>query len=111
MAATLPQELRSFATTTLQLAQLLGEAQEAQWKPSHVPQPRDDTSERAKGGHGDPTLATVVDDRRLALRAAVIQSEQALETAFATVRQAADRLQLQLDRWAGATEVDGSVYP
>lgn len=98
--------LDDFCRAALTLRALLAEAGDAQWKPSHTPRPRDDTDERSKGGHGDPTLATVVDDRRLALRAAVIEAEGAFDEAALRMSDAGRKVQRALDRWAGALPTD-----
>lgn len=77
-----------------ELAQLVEEASEVQFMPSPIPRPAEDTTERAKGGHSDPTLRVVADARRIAVREFVLNS----------IREA-QRLKRQgehaLDRWAG----------
>jgi len=99
---TLPDALRAFAEEALRLASLLGQADEIQWQPSPTPKPREDTTERSKGGHGDPTASIVADDRRLAVRAAVLQAEAAIEKATVDVQGASARLEHAIDRWTGA---------
>jgi hypothetical protein len=78
---TLPPIVRDLAEHALALATLLPKAEGIQWTAAPVPRPRDDTTERASGGHGDPTFDTVADDRRLGVRAAVLGSYDALEQA------------------------------
>ncbi len=76
-------------------------AASAQWTPSPIPKPRDDTAERAKGGHGDPTPDVVLDGRRLALRAQVLRSETVLRDALVAVRGVRVGLERALSRWEG----------
>ncbi|AXH47337.1 hypothetical protein SEA_EDEN_42 [Microbacterium phage Eden] len=87
---TQPTTLETFGATYLRLQQLLADVGEAQWKAGATPRPVEDTTERSKGTTSDPTPTIVVDGRRLALRAAVIEAEQALEKA-GRVMQAAER--------------------
>lgn len=75
-----------------------------QWQPSPVPKPRDDTTERAKGGHGDPTPSIVADGRRLDLRAQVEASRRTLRDAAVAVRGVRRGLEIALLRWEGAEE-------
>lgn len=93
--------LRRIAASAADLTRTLVEAEDIQWQPSLTPKPREDTTERSKGGISDPTSAIVADDRRLAVRAAVISAEQALgDTERALVIARAD-LERAIDRWAG----------
>jgi hypothetical protein len=77
-----------------ELAQLVEEASEVQFMPSPIPRPAEDTTERAQGGHSDPTSRIVADARRIAVREFVLDSIRA-----------ASKLKRQgehaLDRWAG----------
>ena len=82
--------LEAFAATYLRLRQLVADVGDSQWQPGVTPRAVDDTTERSKGTKSDPTPTIVVDGRRLALRAAVIEAEQALEKA-GRVMQAAER--------------------
>lgn len=100
-ARTLPESIRAFAAEALTVAALLEAATEIQWKPSLTPKPREDTSERARGGHGDPTLDTVLDSRRLAVRAAVISAETAFDGALDTLREVRPQLERAIDAWNG----------
>jgi len=97
----LPEPLRSFAATTLRVSKLLGQASSIQWSPAPVARPSDDTTERSKGGHSDPTVATVFDDRRLAVRAAVLTAEDALRTSRLVLEEAKRTLETAVDRWSG----------
>jgi hypothetical protein len=83
------------------LAGLLQEGSAVQWSASPVPRPRDDTTERAKGGHGDPTPSIVVDDRRLAVRDQVVRSEKVLRDAALALRGVRRGLEISLASWAG----------
>lgn len=101
MTAHLPQPLRRLAEEALLLASTLAEAEEIQWKPSVAPKPREDTTERAKGGHGDPTLSIVVDDRRLAVRDAVVKGSEAIEATALHLAGLRERLEAEIDAWNG----------
>lgn len=83
------------------LAALAAEAAEVQWEPAPIPRPRDDTTERAKGGHGDPTPSVALDARRADVRAAVIGARAALDFARASAAVQARALEAALARWAG----------
>jgi len=88
---TLPEQLRDLTEAIVELARVTDAAEAVQYKPAPVAQPRDDTTERASGGHGDPTFATVADPRRQAVREAVDRSRYALGlNARALRRMAAD---------------------
>lgn len=97
----LPEIVREVAEEALALASALEAAEAIQWSPSHTPKPREDTTERAKGGHGDPTLATVIDDRRLGVRAAVVAGHIEIEKAIPALRVARENVQEAVDRWHG----------
>ena len=75
----------------------------AQWSPSPIPRPRDDTTERASGGHGDPTSAVATDDRRLALREQIARCRDALMHSAVTVRGARLSLERALAEWEGTS--------
>lgn len=70
--------LRELVDAATELARSLEAAEAVQWKPAPVPKPHEDTTERASGGHGDPTWQTVADERRLVVRDAVGRSHYAL---------------------------------
>jgi hypothetical protein len=93
--------LKDYAEEILVLASVLRAAEAIQWSPSLTPKPREDTSERASGGHGDPTLAAVVDDRRLAVREAVDETHASLVEQLALLRSLSARTQLTIDEWNG----------
>lgn len=93
--------LRRFAEEVETLEALLPQALAVQWSPSPIPRPRDDTTERASGGHGDPTLAVVVDDRRLALREQITRSREVLADGTARVRGVRLALSRALLEWEG----------
>jgi hypothetical protein len=97
----LPDFLAHFTEETLVVAKLLGDAQAVQWQPAPVPKPRDDTTERASGGHGDPTATTVADERRLAVRAAVLTAEEDLRQARHALEQSATSLSTAVAKWYG----------
>lgn len=87
MTTSLPAVVRSFTEEAVFLARSAAEAEEIQWSAAPIPKPREDTTERAKGGHGDPTLAIVLDERRLAVR---LRYEEALVVLQELTEQAAD---------------------
>lgn len=77
-----------------ELTELVEEAAEVQFMPSPIPRPAEDTSERSKGGHSDPTSRIVADARRAAVREFVTDSLRASQK---LKRQG----EAALDRWAG----------
>jgi len=97
----LPLLVRQVTTEALALAQTLGQAEEIQWKPSLAPTARDDTTERSRGGHGDPTVSTVLDGRRLNVRAAVVNAEGTLERLIVALRETREHLEDSIDEWNG----------
>lgn len=95
------ETVRSTAREALLLAQSLNTAADIQWEPSPVPKPREDTSQRASGGHGDPTGDIVLDARRLALRDAVSDAERVLAHYAAELRRARVNVEDAVARWNG----------
>ncbi len=97
--------IRDLGATLADAATLLDQASEAQWRRGYAPARREDTTERASGGHSDPTPATVADERRLEvrdavdrLRGAVLVSTRAAES---QIREASRGLEAALARWSG----------
>ena len=101
MTTRLSAAVRDFAEETLFLARSLADAEEIQWSAAPVPKPREDTTERAKGGHGDPTLAIVLDDRRLAVRAAVEEAHAAIAQASEVAALARRKVNAAIAAWNG----------
>lgn len=93
--------VRSTAREALLLIQSLNTAAEIQWERSPVPQPREDTTERASGGHGDPTGDIVLDARRLALRDAVSHAEATMTRYAAELQAARINVDRAVARWNG----------
>lgn len=93
--------VRQTAREALLLIQSLNDAAEIQWEPSHTPKPREDTSQRASGGHGDPTGDIVLDARRLALRDAVTDAEATLRRYAAELMAARVNVDRAVARWNG----------
>ncbi|QIN94443.1 hypothetical protein SEA_LEGO_43 [Arthrobacter phage Lego] len=89
------------ARDALRLAQSIETAREIQWEASPVPKPREDTSQRASGGHGDPTGDIVLDSRRLAVREAVVAAERALARAAEELQTARVNVDRAVARWNG----------
>ena len=99
--------LRRLTESAFRLGVLLAESEHAQFQPSHTPKPREDTDERSRGGYGDPTASTVIDDARVDLRARVVEAEAMLARATRAVDRAGARLQVALDAWAGSPPSGG----
>lgn len=76
---------------------------DAQWTSAPVPKPREDTTERAKGGHGDPVPGHALCERRVTVRGAVLRSEGEMRRMVATVRGARLALERALHEWEGTT--------
>lgn len=83
------------------LRTLAGPAGPAQYERAPIPSLVDDTTERAKGGHGDPTPGIVVDTRRLALRAAIIAAEREIASAVDALAKARADVDAAFARWEG----------
>jgi hypothetical protein len=94
-------DLETVITTYLRLRQLVADVGDSQWQAGATPRPVEDTTERSKGVTSDPTQSIVLDGRRLALRAAVIEAEQALEKAHATMLAAERHLHEKLEAHHG----------
>lgn len=92
---------RAVSEACTDLASVAEEAAEFQWRAAPIPRPRDDTSERAKGGHSDPTSTIALDDRRLALRAAILGALRDLDKARSRASAAAAHVREALDQWHG----------
>ena len=91
------------------LGEALPEAYASQWKPAPIPKPREDTTERAKGGHADPTPSVALDGRRLALRAQVLRSERVVRDTVVAVRGVRRGLELALSSWEGERREDSTA--
>lgn len=100
-ARTLNPIVRDLAAESLALSAALDGASAIQWASAPIAKPKDDTTERAKGGHGDPTFDTVADDRRLGVREAVKSGLDELERAIAAVRQARGAVEFAVARYYG----------
>lgn len=86
--------LAACVTSWTELAALVEEAAEVQFMPSPIPRPAEDTTERSKGGHSDPTARITTDARRIAVREFVTDSLRASQK----LRRQGEAA---LDRWAG----------
>lgn len=84
-----------------ELALALAEADAAQWLPAVVVKPHEDTTERSQGAYSDPTFATATDERRLAVRAAVVEAERALHDLTRAVERVTHEVDAAVDAWAG----------
>lgn len=100
---TLTDTARTAAKEALLLAQSLATTSEIQWEAAPVPKPREDTTQRASGGHGDPTADIVTDPRRLAVRDAVRAAELALTRAADELRRARVNVDRSVEAWNGET--------
>lgn len=101
--AELTDAINAVRSTLDQIERAFPAAYEAQWERSpSAPTPRDDTSERGKGGPiSDPTFDIVADERRLALRAEIRRHEAFLAWADRGARKLDGRLCAALDAWEG----------
>lgn len=81
--------LETFAAVYVRTRSLLAAANESQWQAGRSIKPRVDTTERATGSYSDSTFQTASDERRLELRAAVLEAERAVAVADHTLRVAA----------------------
>lgn len=106
--STVPATVKAFAEEALRLALALNAAEDIQWSAAPVLRPRDDTTERAKGGHGDPTPSITLDDRRLEVRAGVREAEAALLAGLEALRTARHKLEASIERWEGYDTVTPS---
>ena len=102
---TLPATLRELAEAAVELARVVDAAEAVQWKPAPIAKPRDDTTERASGGHGDPTFSTVADERRLSVREAVDRSHFALGLNARALRRMSASVEAALAGYYGDTQV------
>ena len=93
--------VRETTTEALQIARVLDAASEIQWEAAPIPKPREDTTQRASGGHGDPTGDIVLDPRRQAVREAVKDAERALAQHLAILRDARHKLTTAVEAWNG----------
>lgn len=101
MPSKLTTAVQSFAEEVLYLGRDLAAAEAIQWTAAPVPKPRDDTTQRATGGHGDPTLDIVLDARRLAVRDAVEQAHAAIAEAQKTAATARQKVNAAIATWEG----------
>lgn len=83
------------------LEAILPAAVDAQWQRPPVRKASDDTTERSKGGHSDPTSAIALDDVRSQLRSQVLNSEHVLRTAIVALRGVRRGLERRLEAWEG----------
>jgi hypothetical protein len=100
---TLAEQIKSTARELLLLAELAADAELVQWERSHAPTARDDTAERAKGGHGDPTADVALDEHRLSVRDAYKAAEFCLAGAAHGARAVRADLTRALAAWHGET--------
>lgn len=93
---------RALAAEALEILLLLDAVSEAEWRRSQAPVlPEEDTAERGKGKVSDPTGDTVIDGRRLALRAAVIAAEREVLSATQSLSASRRHLLEAAERWQG----------
>jgi hypothetical protein len=92
MAAATPQSsetrvaLDTLTESMLVAYAVLADAAESQWQSGSTPTLREDTTERSKGMTSDPVAYATMDERRLALRAAVKATEHSLVLANKVLR-------------------------
>lgn len=88
------------------LLAVLPAALEVQWQPAPIPHPEEDTAERGKGGHSDPTPAVALDERRLAVRVAVLGSLRRVREARDALAESRQDVERSLARWHGESGRD-----
>lgn len=81
------------------LAPVLDNARAAQWSSPPRLRPVEDTAERSKGPHSDPTPNLALDDRRLALSSQIKESERIIREAAAAVRGVRRGLEMRFADW------------
>lgn len=101
MTDTAPDTLEKFGAGYLRLRALISDSSEAQWMMGMTPPRPEDTTERSKGVTNDPTPTIVMDERRIRLRASVIEAEDAIAKASQTLRAAVHHLERALSAWQG----------
>ncbi|WDS51685.1 hypothetical protein SEA_BARNSTORMER_48 [Microbacterium phage Barnstormer] len=98
---TTAERIRTTGDAVTRLVHALAHAAEVQYDRPAGPSTRGESPERAKGGVSRPTEDIAMDERRLKLRAAVIEAELELEGMEATALEQATRLEDALTEWAG----------
>lgn len=96
------QIVREGHETFLRLAAVVAAAEELQWHSAPIPKPRDDTTQRVTGTVSDPTSATALDERRLAVRERVEEALSALEKSTSSASAATRHLTDAVDHWYGS---------
>lgn len=81
------------------LAPVLDMASAAQWSVPPRRRPDEDTAERSKGPHSDPTPGIAIDERRLALSVQIKESDRIVREAAAAVRGVRRGLELRFAEW------------
>lgn len=79
----------------------LDAAEAVQWEAAPIPKPREDTSSRAIGGHGDPTADTALDARRQVVREAVVGAHAALESVALQLDEVGIAVRSAVAHWEG----------
>jgi len=95
---------RNLVVGAMNLTRAIDAAEEIQWEASPVPKPREDTTQRATGGHGDPTGDIVLDPRRLAVREALSEAEKEVRDLTVRLSKMTATLNESVDAWNGVTE-------
>lgn len=93
--------IRATGAALVRLGVALGKAASVQWLPPAAPSKRGDTTERSAGIISNPTLDTATDERRLKVRAAVIEAESFLEDTASRADSVAEKLTDAFHGWAG----------
>jgi hypothetical protein len=91
------------------LEAVLPDAIAVQCMPSPVPRPREDTVEREKNRRSNPTLDTVLDERRLRLSQQVLRSRRLLRNAVIAARGVRRGLEISLVAWHGEQEDENAT--
>ncbi|WDS52077.1 hypothetical protein SEA_CARON_51 [Microbacterium phage Caron] len=98
---TTAERIRTTGEAVTRLVHALAHAAEVQFDRPAGPSTRGETPERAKGGVSRPTEDIATDERRLRLRAAVLEAELELEGMETTALATATKLEDALTGWAG----------
>lgn len=93
--------IRSSGDALVRLGTALAHAADVQWSPPAAPSKRNETPEKAKHTISNPTVDTALDERRLRVRAAVIEGETTLEAIIEQAHDAATSLEAAFTEWAG----------
>lgn len=99
-------QFKAAGAALAKLALALNSAQDSQWERPPYFRPKEDTTERAKGRHRDPTSDVTTDGLRLELREAVKHAEKIMALTTRDAQKAERELTEALARWRGEIDED-----